>query len=456
MEKMFLNWEEVKVHKKRMSLALFATFLAEAQIIPALMNTEQLIECCSKTIVNQEEKLTQFYQEKRLKTALKKTEVDKNDLSHLKIEGDPKISFPDFLLLLSRIASDIYKCGSDTKSEFSTLLEKFFRETLFLRTNTEVFNGVFPFVAKTKFSFFLMKMCANRRATKLSFLMVPDIKGNADSSAREASEEKEEENTYWDSEFKVEPVTLSVEEAIIKVSKYFMDKYTEDLKSTSRSSNKKMITVDSNSLKSEAFSNQQVLTIGVAPPVPKNSAVQRPTKLNIKNLKEMKSAEEHVFVNPQMKFNKAVLENYHKEFDDFKAFKTKIIQQADNIQFVPELMFLTLYPPPFYNQSEVSLIDCLIESGKNMNLPLALSAWKQLFEVAESENDQNSERMNYLYFLRGLMLLRQSEIPSALFNFDKCMQLYPKLTKQTFVFEPRASLCIFRIWPLFVWRWSFS
>lgn len=415
--KLFLNWDELRVHNKKMKMSLFAVFLSESLAMPALINIDQLVDCCSKTVINQDEKLTQFYQEKRLKCVLKSQKSEK-DFEGLKIEGDPGLNFPEFILLICRVVAEISKSWEDSsKQELPIALERFFREYLFIRRNTEIAKGVFPFHSKSRFSQYLSRVETSNLSPISNEFFPRQLTKNI-------KEVKKDSNYIEENPSEINPV--SVEEGLGLISKYFSEQRVGEFQLE-----KSDILTDINTKQKkselEMIKSTNVVTLGTGLPVSKTgkSETRKPTLKNVISInKKIQTQEE---ISSKLTFQDHILANYHLKMVDGSCYKSQINKQVDTSRFGPELIYPTLRPPVFRETEKVSLLVCFTESCKKEEWVLANSVWTVLFTEMGGEINSDVLVLSFLFLVRGLMFERMNEHSFALTCFTKNLRLYPRL-----------------------------
>lgn len=141
--KLLLTWKEVALQNKKLTSYALIQFLKEAQIVPIIMNIEPFEDIMMKMVPQVHQKENEFYHRHRLVHIYEK-ELDQ---AEQKIEGDPRVSFHEFQLLLGRIAFECYPKDQE-KKDMEDVMKRFFKKILQVRNNQEIETEDFPNINK--------------------------------------------------------------------------------------------------------------------------------------------------------------------------------------------------------------------------------------------------------------------------------------------------------------------
>ena len=117
-----------------MSAISFMRFLKESEMVPHLANIEHAQDMLEKVVPAREPKETEFY----IKHFLVENYSKVLDNSEIKHEGDPGLLLFEFMMAIARIAIETNKEMDNAKKSYDQILNKFFNNFLYLRTNEEV------------------------------------------------------------------------------------------------------------------------------------------------------------------------------------------------------------------------------------------------------------------------------------------------------------------------------
>lgn len=414
--RVFLTWEELRAHNKRMRLAHMVVLLEDSGVLPALMHIEAVCDACSRTIVNQDERLTHFYQEKRLKKALGR--ATGGEVERLKIEGDPKIGFHEFQLLLCRLAAEAMKCTLDSKGDLAEPLERFLRLHLGLRTDAEVMDGGQVAAMRSKLTekveSFASRMdslgveCGVRgsRRDGKALTSLPDS-GSTPTDPLEKLEGKDGLETDW---------------VLAKVKPFFPFKYLAELERQATRARKQSVGTEGQDGVTSGVLSDTVQVLGVTPPVPRGAGTVRkaPPKPQPKE-NVPKDAEKPVGPPPTPSVMVPLTFYIQKNAPDTR--KPQVSREVDTLTLFPEPLYITLYPLHLTDPHQTQLLECVAESAKALDFALALQAWDQLRAMSATPGHIDPDTDTALFFLRGMVLERLGKTHLALESFYECLTL---------------------------------
>ncbi len=427
--KLFLNWDEIKVQGKGMKLATIYVFLYEAGILPFHMTIDQYNDICSKTLVTMSEKLQYFYQDKKIKILLKRP-ANNTDSASLKIDGDPHALIHDFVLILSKIGVEIIKLHFDSKMEASLMLEKFFRDNLFLRTNEEIKNNQLVFEPKTKFLGYLQKlhpqlMDLEDESDKKDHKTTNDIIDEFESISK-----TQEEITP----FSVVLQSFKTHFAMQKLCEFSTFKtYKDDTQNETNTSNR--LNPKANPI--------EALIIGVNIPVSKQRTESK--KANIKSNKPEKPIpyEKKPEVEPAKSFTHNL--NFYRALIKDEPYKDFRDRNIDPVDIELELIYSNITPPNFENNTDAfELFNCFMAGCKAGKFNMASTALARLTNIIEENFKDRVDLTNLSFFIKGMMFEHMGMYELAAHSFYKCLKNYEKLLNKNAEITDRADVPFLR------------
>ncbi|KRW99650.1 hypothetical protein PPERSA_03451 [Pseudocohnilembus persalinus] len=141
---LLLKWEELAMDNKKLSTHAFARFLNDSQVVPHSMSPEQIQDVIHKILQPVNTKEQEFFQKSKVIEIFDK---DLEKAKEVEYQGDPKMAFHEFLLILMRIAFEHYP-KNEEKKNIEQLLERFFKQVLGFRKNHELETEDFPNINK--------------------------------------------------------------------------------------------------------------------------------------------------------------------------------------------------------------------------------------------------------------------------------------------------------------------
>lgn len=400
-QQLFLSWEEIRIQNKRLRISYFYAFLVEATLIPRDLNIEDFVEICGKIIVTQDDKVQLFFADKKLKILSKKSSLE-IDNSLLRIEGDPGVSFNEFLLILAKIGLFLCKNAAERKTEYCVILEKFFSETLLLRNNDFVETSQFPFQTNSKF---------HSKLDSLTKIAQIGAKENPSFTKKLNDRKLDLSTQYKSAEVEIETEYINKDSALAILSPFFSD-------SKSKEFNKVAICLPSFSL-TEKQLTEKTKTIGVQIPILKTRAVASRTIVNRINKKEKVLKYQNEPQKPATR-NWEHLLNFRRKLWNDQNYTEMIHKKINESDLIPEMLYLSFEQPDFngnfecqcqYNSFQLSL--------KKGDFGLANYSLLELSNILKATNQWNTNIEFFIFNMKGFMKEGLGEYHAAMANFAK-------------------------------------
>ena len=373
------------------------------------MSIDQFNEICSKTIITQSERLQYFYQDKKIRVMLKRP-ANGTDSSSLKIDGDPCVLIHDFVLLLSKVGIEIMKMTTDGKIDTCVMLEKFFRECLFFRTNEEVLMNQFPFESKTKFHTYLQKLSGQLLGLE------------SETEYRESTND-EQKMIELENISRVQDEYLSIDVITQAFKSHFSLQKLTDF-STYKTFTDDESKVKPNSAKDDKGKNNKVVIIGVDIPVPKQRNEVKKAPVKTKPEKPI-PYEKHPEPTPTTNSTHAL--NFYRILIKDTAYQDFRDQAIDAKNLNLELMYMNITTPDFENNYDChEFFNCFITGCKMGNFNMASNVLAKLTKMIEESYRDKQELMMLAQFLQGMLFEHMQENEFAANCFYRCLRIYDK------------------------------